>query len=81
MTWAIDEKGYSSGGPAGWLACSEDLLLCLDTAGRWTVVAAAEGMASQRRRFSYRRVGLLLARQAIRINREKLYRLFTRRSG
>nr|QDF38819.1 IS3 family transposase [Bradyrhizobium symbiodeficiens] len=33
-------------------------------------------MASQRRRFGYRRLGLLLARQGVRINRKKLYRLY-----
>ena len=32
--------------------------------------------ASQRRRFGYRRPGLLLARQGFRINQEKLYRLY-----
>jgi putative transposase len=30
----------------------------------------------QRRRFGYRRLGLLLARQGVRINRKKLYRLY-----
>jgi putative transposase len=30
-------------------------------------------LASQRRRFGYRRLGLLLARQGVRINRKKLY--------
>jgi putative transposase len=33
-------------------------------------------LASQRRRFGYRRLGLLLARQGIRINHKKLYRLY-----
>jgi HTH-like domain len=33
-------------------------------------------LASQRRRFGYRRLGLLLARQGVRINRKKLYRLY-----
>ena len=35
-----------------------------------------KGLASQRRRFGYRRLGLLLARQGVRINHKKLYRLY-----
>ncbi len=43
MTWAIDEKGYiaTAGLPACWPA-AEDLSLCLDTAGRWTVADQVE---------------------------------------
>jgi putative transposase len=33
-------------------------------------------LASQRHRFGYRRLGLLLARQGVRINHKKLYRLY-----
>ena len=33
-------------------------------------------LASQRRRFGYRRLGLLLVRQGIKINHKKLYRLY-----
>jgi putative transposase len=33
-------------------------------------------LASQRRRFGYRRLGLLLARQGIKLNHKKLYRLY-----
>jgi len=33
-------------------------------------------LASQRRRFGYRRLGLLLERQGIRLNGKKLYRLY-----
>jgi putative transposase len=38
--------------------------------------ARLKELASQRRRFGYRRLRLLLARQGIRINRKKLYRLY-----
>src|SRR5207253_2832638 len=38
--------------------------------------ARLKELASQRRRFGYRRLGLLLARQGVRINRKKLYRLY-----
>jgi putative transposase len=33
-------------------------------------------LASQRRRFGYRRLGVLLSREGIRLNRKKLYRLY-----
>jgi putative transposase len=38
--------------------------------------ARLKELASQRRRFGYRRLGLLLARQGVRVNRKKLYRLY-----
>lgn len=40
---------------------------------RWAI---SEKSYSQRRRFGYRRLGLLLARQGIRINHKKFYRLY-----
>src|SRR6185295_10555183 len=38
--------------------------------------ARLKELASQRRRFGYRRLGLLLARQGIKLNAKKLYRLY-----
>ena len=38
--------------------------------------ARLKELASQRRRFGYRRLGLMLARQGVLINRKKLYRLY-----
>lgn len=38
--------------------------------------ASCGELASQRRRFGYRRLGLLLARQGIKLNHKKLYRLY-----
>src|ERR1700761_1882191 len=38
--------------------------------------ARLKELALQRRRFGYRRLGLLLARQGVRVNRKKLYRLY-----
>jgi putative transposase len=38
--------------------------------------AKLKELASQRRRFGYRRLGLLLARQGIKLNAKKLYRLY-----
>ena len=43
---------------------------------RRTLHATLRELASQRRRFGYRRMGLLLARQGVGINHTKLYRLY-----
>lgn len=45
-------------------------------AGDEELRAKLRDLASQRRRFGYRRLGLLLARQGIRLNHKKLYRLY-----
>ncbi|QOZ52216.1 hypothetical protein XH90_13165 [Bradyrhizobium sp. CCBAU 53338] len=63
--------GLQAGGPA-----AEDRPLCLTRPDDGTLRARLGELASQRCRFGYRRVGLLLARQGGRINRKKLYRLY-----
>lgn len=81
MTWAINEKGYSQR-----RACR--LVDLQSKACRYASARPDDGalrtrpkeLASQRRRFGYRRLGLLLARQGVRVNRMKLYG-FMRRSG
>jgi hypothetical protein len=45
---------------------------------KWRLRIKLKELASQRRRLGYRRLGLLLARQGIRINHKKLYRLYER---
>ena len=77
MTWAIDQKGYSQR-----RACK--LVGLQPKTCRYASTRPDDGalrtrlkeLDSQRRRFGYRRLGLLLARQGIRINRKKLYRLY-----
>lgn len=77
MTWAIEEKGYLQR-----RACR--LVGLQPKTYRYASTRLDDGplrtwlreFASQRRRFGYRRLGLLLARQGIRINRKKLYRLY-----
>ena len=77
MTWAISERSYSQR-----RAC--DLVGLYPKTYRYTSTRPDDGplrtqlkeLASQRRRFGYRRLGLLLARQGVRINHKKLYRLY-----
>ena len=78
VTWAIREKSYSQRracrlvGPAPQDRYRYASQRSDDTALRTKL----RELASQRRRFGYRRLGLLLARQGIKLNHKKLYRLY-----
>jgi hypothetical protein len=85
-TWAVRERRVTrSAEPVGSSICirtlwvrrsaSEDLSLCLQAAGRQRSVPL-RNLASQRRRFGYRCLELILERQGIKLNGEKLYRLY-----
>ena len=73
MTWAIREKSYSQR-----RACR--LVGLHPKTYRYATTRSDDGalrtklreLASQRRRFGYRRLGLLLARQGIRLNHKKI---------
>lgn len=77
MTWAIREKSYSQR-----RAC--DLVGLQPKTYRYASTRPEDDelriklkeLASQRRRFGYRRLGLLLARQGVKLNHKKLYRLY-----
>ena len=77
VTWAIRERSYSQR-----RACR--LVGLHAKTYRYTsrrpdddaVRVRLKELASQRRRFGYRRLGLLLGREGIRLNRKKLYRLY-----
>ena len=78
MTWAVREKSYSQRRACGLVGLhprtyryrskrpSDDGLR-----------KRLRELASQRRRFGYRRLGLLLGREGIRVSNKKLYRLYT----
>lgn len=77
MTWAVREKSYSQRRACGLVGLHPKTYRYAskrtdDSALR----AKLKELASQRRRFGYRRLGLLLARQGIKLNRKKLYRLY-----
>ena len=76
MTWAIKEKNYSQR-RACRLVGLQPQTYRMPRQGRTIERCEAGcGVRFQRRRFGYRRLGLLLARQGIRINHKKLYRLY-----
>jgi putative transposase len=77
VTWAINEKGYSQRRACRLVGLQPKTYRYASTRPHdGALRARLKELASQRRRFGYRRLGLLLARQGIRINRKKLYRLY-----
>ena len=78
MTWAIREKDYSQRRACGvvGLLHPKTYRYASKRTGDAELRARLRELASQRRRFGYRRLGLLLARQGIRLNHKKLYRLY-----
>jgi putative transposase len=78
VTWAIKEKSYSQR-----RACS--LVGLHPKTYRYASLRPSDdglrerlrALGSQRRRFGYRRLGLLLEREGIRLSHKKLYRLYT----
>ena len=77
MTWAISEKSYSQRRACGLVGLDPKTYRYASTRpddGELRI--RLKELASQRRRFGYRRLGLLLGRQGVRINHKKLYRLY-----
>lgn len=77
MTWAIREKDYSQRRACGLVGLHpKTYRYASKRTGDEELRPRLRELASQRRRFGYRRLGLLLARQGIRLNHKKLYRLY-----
>ena len=77
MTWAIREKGYSQRRACGLVGLHpKTYRYASKRTGDEELRARLRELASQRRRFGYRRLGLMLKRQGIKLNRKKLYRLY-----
>ena len=77
MTWAITQKSYSQRRACGLLGLQpKTYRYASKRTGDEELRRQLRDMAAQRRRFGYRRLGLLLARQGITLNAKKLYRLY-----
>ena len=77
MTWAVRERGYSQRRACGLVGLHPKTYRYASTRPDDIALRTKpRELASQRRRFGYRRLGLLLARQGIRLNHKKLYRLY-----
>jgi putative transposase len=77
VTWAVREKGYSQRRACGLVGLHpKTYRYASRRTGDEGLRARLRELASQRRRFGYRRLGLMLKRQGIRLNHKKLYRLY-----
>ena len=77
MTWAVREKGYSQRRACGLVGLHpKTYRYASKRSGDEELRIRLRELASQRRRFGYRRLGLMLKRQGIKLNRKKLYRLY-----
>ncbi|MBN9597823.1 MAG: IS3 family transposase [Afipia sp.] len=77
VTWAVSEKSYSQRRACNLVGLQPKIYRYASTRSDDAALRIKlKELASQRRRFGYRRLGLLLARQGIRINHKKLYRLY-----
>ena len=77
MTWAVREKGYSQRRACGLVGLHpKTYRYASKRTGDEGLRAKLRELASQRRRFGYRRLGLMLERQGIKLSPKKLYRLY-----
>jgi putative transposase len=77
VTWAIREKGYSQRRACGLVGLHpKTYRYASKRSGDEGLRKQLRDLAAQRRRFGYRRLGLMLKRQGIKLNRKKLYRLY-----
>jgi putative transposase len=77
VTWAVQDRGYSQRRACGLVGLhTKTYRYASKRTSDEDLRATLRELASQRRRFGYRRLGLLLARQGVRINHKKLYRLY-----
>jgi putative transposase len=77
VTWAVEQMSYSQRRACGLVGLQpKTYRYASKRTGDEELRGRLRELASQRRRFGYRRLGLLLARQGIKINHKKLYRLY-----
>jgi putative transposase len=77
VTWAVRAKGYSQRRACGLVGLHpKTYRYASKRTGDEGLRAKLRELASQRRRFGYRRLGLMLKRQGIKLSPKKLYRLY-----
>ena len=77
VTWAISEKGYSQRRACKLVGIEPKT--CRYTSRRpddGAVRARLRALASERRRFGYRRLHILLARDGVKLNHKRLFRIY-----
>lgn len=77
MSWAIDHRGYSQRRACGLVGIDPRVYRYRSTRpDDMQLRARLKELASERRRFGYRRLHLLLKREGVEVNWKKLYRLY-----
>lgn len=77
MNWAIEEKNYSGRRACGLVGISERVYRYRSKRGDDKQLRGRlKELASQRRRFGYRRLHMLLEREGFEVNHKKLYRIY-----
>lgn len=77
MSWAIEEKAYSQRRACGLIGLSpKSYRYASRRSDDAAVRLRLRALASERRRFGYRRLHILLKREGIVVNHKKLFRLY-----
>jgi putative transposase len=77
VSWAIEQKGYSQRRACGLVGLEPKTYRYRTSRPDDSELRVRlRALASERRRFGYRRLHILLARQGIRLNHKKLFRLY-----
>jgi putative transposase len=77
VSWAINEKSYSQRRACGLAGIAPKVYRYRSVRGDDGVLRVRlRSLASERRRFGYRRLHLLLAREGIHVNHKKLFRIY-----
>ena len=70
------ERGYSQRRACGLIEVDPKTVRRVPGHGDAVLRARLRGLAAERRRFGYRRLGIVLEREGIRMNKKKLFRLY-----
>ena len=77
MTWAITQKNYSQRRACGLVGLEpKTYRYACKRPGDGEIRARLRVLAGERRRFGYRRLHILLAREGVRLNHKRLFRLY-----
>ena len=77
MTWAIEQKNYSQRRACGLAGLEpKTYRYASKRSGGDEIRARLRVLAGERRRFGYRRLHILLARDGVRLNHKRLFRLY-----